>query len=127
MSITTITPNTLRVKRAEMAKVNPMLVSVYKQVVRFSKGAATELRLPGRVRFDIHKDGTIDIVPDQEGFNVELANNEFVIRCRALCKVFLRDPDSPVLEFKTKVLYQLVSHKTNFQLKPINNVYEKVN
>lgn len=127
MSITTITPNTLQVKRNEMARVNPMLVSVYRQVVRFSKGAASALGLPGRVRFDIHNDGTIDVVPDPEGFNVELAHNEFVIRCRALCKVFLLDKASPTTQFKSKVLYQLVSRKSNFQLKPITNLYEKVN
>ena len=126
----TITPKTLSVKRNEMAKVNPMLVSVYRQVVRFSKGAASALGLPGRVRFDIHVDGTIDVVPDPEGFNVELAHNEFVIRCRALCKVFLLDKESPTTQFKTKVLYQLSSssghYRHNFQLKPITNLYEKV-
>lgn len=116
----TITPATFAVK--PYLCYNPTLVSIYKNAIRFSRGAATMMELPRNIRFHCDEKGLFADA-HEEGFKVIISGSwkDFVIYNRMLCEYILT-------HYKAgKMLFQVKSHGASlFEFKPITNVYEKL-
>lgn len=77
-------PSTLKPR---LRSANEMAtVSVYPEAVRFSKAAIALLGKVNHVAFDLRQDGTIALIPDAEGFHIELRSHaNYTINSRELC------------------------------------------